>query len=1021
MTAEPDEIEPEIRGLYGWAHRNATLLWVTTAAFAVFGGWTLFRMPSGIYPEVDFPRIVVVAHAGDAPADVTVATVARPLEEAVADTPGVRRVKSKTIRGSTELSVEFAPGVDMARALAQVESRANEVKGDLPDGAEIVAERLSPTSFPVLTFNLTGTQSPADLLDLANTVVRPAMTRVDGVGRVEVMGGDVRELEVEVDPDRAAGLRLDGPKVADLLADSVVRATAGHLVDHHQTVTLEAESQPLDAKALGALPITAHNGAIVPLSAVADVHPGTADRAAVVSGPLGETVQIAISRREGASTPAGADGARAAAAALLSVLPPGTRLDEVYDQAALVDDSLASVRDAIVIGILLCVGVLGVFLRDLRAGLIAGLAVPLTLLLTFGVMYLFGQTLNLMSLGGMAVAIGLVVDDAVVVVEAIHKHREEGLSGPMAASRGVSELFSAVLGRTATTVVVFLPLGLLSGVVGRFFQALAVTLTGAVLLSLPVALLLAPLAAARFLTSKPHSGPSWLATTYGSLLRRSLRYRGIGIGLALGSMVLGGVALLRVPTGFLPTMDEGGFVIDYWLPAASSLQDTSASAAKVEALLKTIPEVRTWSRRTGAELGPAAATETNTGDIMVRLKPLSERDRSVLEVIDDVRQRVETGVPQSRFEFVQVMQDVLNDLAGAPHPVEIKVFGPDYAVLQQIAGQISEKVAGIDGLEDFYGGVEGVSPVLHFEIDPAATASLGLTPARVTELLDTTVRGRVATQVPYLDRQIDLRVRAPDRVRFDAKALGALPLVPPDDTSPVTTLAAVAHPTNLSGPTLLMREDLRPVVVLSAEQGDRDLGSIIGEMRAALADLTLPSGYSVELGGTYEQQQAAFTELEHVLMLATLAVLVVLLAQFQTLRLPLVVLATAPLGLVGAVLTLWVLQVPLNASSLMGLVLLVGLVVKNGILLLENAQTHRESGADPVEAMIHAGERRIRPILMTALCTVFGLLPLALGIGSGADLQRPLALAVIGGLALSTAVSLFLLPALALGVTKADA
>jgi len=996
--------------LYTLCRRHVRLLILLTAFGAVFGIWAVQRLPSGIYPEVDFPRIVVVAEVGDAAADVMVATVTRPLEAAIATVPGVRRVRSKTSRGAVEVNLTFAEHTDMARALAMVQARTEQVRGELGPGAQVEAQRLTPVAFPVLTFNLTGPLSGADLYDLAENVVRPVFSRVDGAGRVEVLGGDRREEEVIVNPAAAAALRLDAPSVAARITDFVHYSTAGHLTRYRQAVTVEADTLPLDAETLGELPVAVVDGSPVPLSAIAEVRPGVADRTAQVSGPGGETVLVSISRMEGASTPAVADAALAAAASL--DLPAGVHLDPVYDQASLVNTAIGSVRDAIAVGIVLCVLVLAIALRDWRAGLIAGATVPLTLAITFGAMYLGGQTLNLMSLGGMAVAIGLVVDDAIVVVEAIARHREEGKSGPEASREGVAELLYPVIGRTLTTVVVFSPMSLVSGVVGRFFGALSWTLAAAVLISLVLAVTLVPLAAGRWLAPRA-STRSKLDVAYGRVLRASLRHRGriLVASVALGA--LGTFALTHAETGFLPAMDEGGFVLDYFLPAGTSLDETSQTAARIEAVLAQVPEVRTWSRRTGAELGPAAATESNQGDIMVRLK--QQRDRGAEEVMADVRARVQQDVPQARIELIQVMQDVLNDLAGASHPVEIKLYSTDPQQLPPVAAEVASRLKDIPGLADLYGGVEAPSPSLRFDVDQAAAARLLRTPADIGELLGANLRGVVPARIPWLDRRIDVRLRAPDAVRFSPEKLAALPLVPGDPDIPVTTIAAVARPSDIDSPTRIGREDLRPVVIVTGELDQRDLGSLMADVRAKLADLSLPAGVSMEIAGAWAQQQTTFKELLGVFVLAVAAVGVVLVGQFRTLRLPLLILATTPVALVGAVVTLWAFGIPLNASSAMGAVLLVGLVVKNGILLLEYAQGLQDGGLSALEAVVAAGERRLRPILLTTVCTVFGLLPLALGVGSGADLQRPLAVAVIGGLSVSTAVSLFLLPTLAVG------
>lgn len=1003
--------------LFGWSSRNASVLWLGAGALCVTGVWAAGQLPSGIYPEMDFPRIVVVARSGDAAADLTAATVTRPLEAALSSVPGVVQLRSRTIRGTSEVSVTFASGTDMARALAQVDGRANEARGDLPPGTVLQAERITPSAFPVVTFNLAGPVPATDLLELAEQVVRPAFSQVDGVGAVGVLGGQVREVEVLVDPDRAAAVGLDVPGVAAAIAAADVRQTAGQLFGQRQAMTIETTSQAADLDALAALPLAVTDGMPLPVSAVADVVEGAADATASVAGPDGETVLLSVARREGASTPVVVAGAHAAAAALADRLPPGVTLKPVYDQAVLVNDAITSVRDAIVLGMVLAVGLLGVMLRDLRAGLLAGLAVPLTLMLTFGAMWATGQTLNLMSLGGMAIAIGLVVDDAIVIVEAISLHREAGMGPAEAAEAGVSELFAAVVGTTLTTVVVFLPLGLLSGVVGHFFAALGATLAMAVLLSMVVALLLVPLAASRLGREGPaHTDtPDGLSARYARLLQASLRHRWVGFVGAMLLLVAGGAALSRVETGFLPVMDEGAFVLDYFLPSGTTLAGTSAVADRISAVLDSEPDVERWARRAGAELGPAAATEVSRGDIMVRLTPRAVRSRSADEVMDSVRARLEEDVPEARTELFQVLADVLGDLAGAPHALEIKLYGPEPERVRALAEQIAPQIEPIEGIEDFFGGVDGAAPVLRFRVDPVATGQLGRTVGSVADLLEQTVRGAVVAVMPWRDRQIDVRVRAPDAVRTDPAALAALPLLTGRPDAPVTTLAAVARPVVEDGPASVLREDQRPVVVITGAIEGGDLGAVMGQVSDALDGVTPPAGYSVELAGAWRQQQGAFGEIARVLALAVLAVGVVLVGQLRSLRLALLVLSTTPVAVVGALLSLWATGVPLNVSSLMGVVLLVGLVVKNGILLLEQAVVLEERGVPRVDALVQAGARRLRPILLTTLCTMAGLLPLALGIGAGSELQQPLAVAVLGGLAVSTVVSLFLLPALAAG------
>ena len=990
------------------------LVWVLALGIAACGAYLATRMPSGIYPEVEFPRIVVVARGGDAPPELTQATLGRPLETALATVQGVERVRSRTIRGAVEISLLFAPGTDMWRALQLTESRVGDTRGALPTGTDVVVERLTTTSFPVVTFNVSGQLDSRRLRDLAELVLRPAISRVPGVGRVEVLGGDVREVEVIVDPARAAALRLTPARIAEQIRDASPLQAVGRFDEAHALVTVMASGEPRGLPDLAPIPVAVGaDGSPVPLSAVATIEEGAEDRMLRVAGPGGETVLVSVSRLPGVSTPELVARVRAAVDQTARSFPAGVKIVPVYDQALLVTESLRAVRDAIVLGILLCVAVIALFLRDLRGGLIAALAVPITLGATFVPLRLLGQSLNLMSLGGLAVAIGLVVDDAIVVIEAMRRRLDEGQDARAAAWGAVRSLRAPLVGTTATTVVVFVPLAGLQGLVGTFFIALATTLTAAVLLSLLVAVTVVPLAAADWMRPRRRAAtrPSPFGRAYARMARPLLRRPWLGVLLALALLAGGVVAARAVETGFLPEMDEGAFVLDYFLPAGTSLNDTDRVARKIEAVLQSLPEVATYSRRTGAELGPATATEVNRGDIMVRLRPRADRARDAEAVIADARARVERDVPEARVEFVQVLQDILNDLSGAPRPIEVKLFGDDYATLRAAARDVAHRVEGIPGLVDLFPGFEGNAPELRVRFDPAAAARLGLTAAEVTAQLDTALRGAVAAVIPRPDRPIGIRVRYADAVRFDGAAIERLPLLPAAGTA-TTSLGAVARFERTDSPSLLLRENLRPVVIVTADREEADLGAIARAANARLRGLTLPQGYTSELGGQIRAQAETFQALGRVLAIAALGVLTILLAQFRRVRMALLVLATVPLAVVGALLSLLATGVPLNASSLMGCVLLVGLVVKNGILLLEQAESSWREGMTLEAALLHAGGLRVRPILMTTLATIAGLAPLALGLGSGAELQRPLATAVVGGLVVSTLVSLFLLPAL---------
>jgi multidrug efflux pump subunit AcrB len=662
------------------------------------------------------------------------------------------------------------------------------------------------------------------------------------------------------------------------------------------------------------------------------------------------------------------------------------------------------------------------------------------------VMWLLGQTFNLMTLGAMAIAIGLVIDDAVVVTENIVRHLGFTADRDLAIREAVQELILPVTTSTITTVVVFLPLRLLEGVVGQFFAALSITLTIAVLVSLVLAVTIIPLMAEAFLTAEPtteaakgaptsvHAGGRGrmqgmlarvgrsidaLSDRYARSLDRALHHTRLMI---VGAIVLiagGALAYKLVGTGFLPVIDEGAFVLDYFTPGGTALVETDRQVNIAERILMSMPEVSGISRRTGAELG-LFATEQNTGDVVVRLTPSSSRSRSSLEVIDDARTKIESAAPRMRIEFVQILGDVIDDLAGATRPVEIKLFGADLDALEAYAQRLEPQLAKVDGLEDFYNGVSEQSPELMMHINGAEANRVGLTPEQVSGSVSGALLGVQAGEVRLQDRSIAVRVRAPDAVRSDALRLGALPVVIPGTrtTAPLSAMASFEPAETRSAFT---RENLQQMITMTSDVSGRSLGAVMTDVKAILAANPPPRGIRLELGGQYAGQQTAFRSMLAVLALAAAAVIAVMVLQFRSFVEPLVVLVAAPISFVGAMVLLLVTRTPLNVSSFMGLILLVGLIVKNGIILLDFTHHRMLTTGETLEpALLEAGRVRLRPILMTTLCTLFGLMPLALGLGAGSEMQRPLALAVIGGLALSTPITLYLVPAFLVAIRGRD-
>jgi multidrug efflux pump subunit AcrB len=854
---------------------------------------------------------------------------------------------------------------------------------------------------------------------------------------VDIQGTDVREIEVVADPGRLAAHGLSYADLATAIREAITPEAVGRLGRDYKQYLLVTDLEARGPEDVAAVVVRPG----LRVRDVAIVVAATEDHVRAIAGDGKPVALINVTRQPGGNTLQIADSVAAAVASLRAQLPPGVRLKPIYDQAGLVRDAVRSVRDAMLIGAVLATIVLLLFLRRGRITAISAASIPLTLAITVFVMQLLGQTFNLMTLGAMAIAIGLVVDDAVVVTENIarHLHLHEGRS--VAVRHALQELIWPVTTSTITTVVVFLPLGLLQGVVGQFFIALSVTLASAVIVSWFLALSIIPLLAEQYVTAD--EAPAELGSAGPGAVRADTRTGGLAHALdrlpdlyerslavvihhpkrllagALALVALGVAGQRMVGSGFLPEMDEGAFVFDYWTPGGTALAETDRQLKVVERIMAGVPEITGTSRRTGAEMG-LFATEQNTGDIVAKLRPHGQRSRDIFAVMDDVRGQVTAALPRLRFEFIQILSDVINDLAGAARPVEIKLFGDHLDSLETYARGLAVDLGNVEGLEDLYDGVSEPSPEMLLRIDAAEARRADLSPEQVGDAVNGALLGIRAGEVRGDDRTIGVRVRAPDAVRFDAERLGALPIVsgPGRRVIPLSALVSIRA---VESRAQHLRENQRQMIVMEAGVSGRSLGDVMKDVRRVLAAHPAPTGIRVELGGQYAGQQEAFRALLVVLALAVMSVIGVMVVQFESFVEPLTIVLVAPVSFVGAIALLLVTGTPLNVSSLMGLILLVGLIVKNGIILLDFTQRRMRLDGLPLEAAIRDAARvRLRPILMTTLCTLFGLLPLALGLGAGSELQRPLALAVIGGLALSTPITLYVVPTLLVAIRGRD-
>ncbi len=985
------------------------------AILSIVGLWSAFTLPTSLFPQTDFPRIVVTIDAGEMPAPQMLASITRPVEEAMNGIPGVTNIRSDTSRGSAEVNVFFDWSVDVVLSQQFVESRLSQMRSELPADVKIEVNRLTFAVFPIIGYSLTSdTRDPASLRDVATLDIVPRLSRLPGVAQATALGGKVREYHVVVDPGKLAAEGLGITEVTSAISGSNVVVSAGRVETNHQLDLVLVSGQVKKPEELAETVVGTVNNHPVVLSQVATVEPGVMPEFVIVTADGKPAVLLNVRRQPDANTVAVSDEVKTELAAIRRDIPPDIKIAPFYDQSLIVRDSVASVRDAILVGLLLSVAIMFLFLRDWRMTAIATAVIPVTVLVTFVAMKLAGLGFDLMTLGGIAAAIGLIIDDAIVVVENIHTHLQSGQSRREAVASAVSEITVPIVGSTLTPVVVFLPLSLLTGVTGVFFRALALTMAVALLTSLVLALTFTPVLAEAFVRARAgdaHEGGRVLArvaTLYERALRFALSRRLVVFG-AAAVVVLAGALLYRfIGTDFLPQFDEGGFVLDYIAPPGSSLEETDRILKRVERILATTPEVESYSRRTGAQLG-LDITEPNTGDFLVKLK--SARSRSTEDVKSEIRDRVAEELPEDmlEIELPGILTDLINDLISTTEPIEIKLFSNDTPALLAKADEVVEAIDKVPGVTDTNNGVVVSGPAVTMRIDPLRAASLGVSTSDVADAARASIEGAVATSLLEKGRLVDVRVILPAETRTSVDAVRALPIK--SASGVVFRLEQVADVEFEEGQTELHRDNLRQAVVVTAGTENTDLGTAISGIKSAIAEkVQLPPGMTIEYGGIYQEQQESFRALAVSLLLAVLLVFLVLLVEFRELSAPGAIVAGALLALSGVLAALVVTGMTLNVVSFMGAIMVVGIVAKNGILMLDTVEDHLAAGDSLEEALVVSGRRRLRPVLMTSLAAILGMLPLALAIGEGSQLLQPLAIAVIGGLAVALLLSLLVTP-----------
>ena len=982
----------------------------------IIGGLFAYsKMQTALFPEITFPKIKIIADAGQQPVKKMMITVTRQLENAIKQVPDLKKIRSTTSRGTCEISAYMDWKADIDISKQRIESKINEIKNTLPPDIQITVERMNPSILPITGYSLESKgRSPIEMKLLAMYTIKPFLSQVEGVSEVRVIGGKDKEYWLILNIQKMNSLGITPEIINTALSQTNFIKSNGYLSDYRLLYLTVTDASVSSKEQLAQLVISNNNKRIVLLKDIANVQIQEAKEYIKINANGQEGILLAVIKQPNANLVDLSEKMDVKLRELRKIIPKDVSIQPFYVQAEFVKESIKSVTDSLFLGLGLAILVAIIFLRSLKASLVILITIPVIISLSVICLYAIGQSLNIMTLGAIAAAIGLIIDDAIVVVEQIHRTHEENPDEPTTTlvQKAIHYLLPAMIGSSLSTIVIFLPFALMSEVAGAYFKVMTDTMIITLVCSFFVTWLILPViyllftkdAAVNSLKKKEKSHAVKNQRWVRFFIKRPIFSLLIIMALAYSVYTI----YPKLETGFLPEMDEGSIVLDYNSPPGTSLEETDRILRQVEKILVTVPEVATYSRRTGTQMG-FFITEPNRGDYLIQLK--KDRQKTTEEVISDIRKEVEASQPALRIDFGQVIGDMLGDLMTSVQPIEVKIFGSDQSKLQELSKIVATLITQVPGTADVFNGIVIAGPSINIEPNYVTLAQFGITPANLQFQLQSSLEGNVVGTVYDRNQLSNIRMVYPGNKTLSVTDIEKTPVFLPNGK-----LQPINHLANLQfnpGDAEVQREDLQSMGVVTARLENRDLGSVMNDIQKKInTSLSLPQGYVVVYGGAYAEQQQSFKELLMILITSSLLVFGVILFLFKDFRIAFTILLIAILGISGSYMGLFFTHTALNVGSYTGLIMIVGIIGENAIFTFLQFKESVKLSNDPDQAIIYAISTRLRPKLMTALGAIIALLPIAIGIGTGAQLHQPLAISVIGGFIIALPLLLIVLPSL---------